>query len=195
MENQRGFFTLGVIIAIAVVAIISGGTAYYFIAPKTNIRTPVNNNYVEPVQTITTNNIVSNNQTVNNTVGQIVGGACSYYSIPGKCKITSVAKTEESKQQSSSIGYEGYSVKFSFTVNSSTEVPSSASKLLASVKFPRSLQLANSWYFGPLYLEKYGIKTDSVFDCQALAIYKGTCTPVSFKFSGIDLADYFEVKN
>ena len=124
-------------------------------------------------------------QNNNQPISQIVGGACSYYVIDGSCKIVSVAQTPESKQQESSIGYGGFDVEFVFTTKSSLAIPDVAKSILASSKSPHLLLLTNSWYLGPLYLAKYNIKENSIFDCHALVISKGTCSPVVFKFSNV----------
>ncbi len=180
MKNKKSVSTLvGIIIIIAVVFVFFGGVLAY-------------QNYAK--QTINNLPQIANN----NPPSQppvIVGGACSYYSISGRCKIVSIAKTQESIQQKSTTGYEGFDVKFSFIPDSSIIIPESAKKILASQKSPYSLRLTNSWYPGQLYLNKYSIKENSIFGCQEMVISKGTCTPLSFKFSNVNLSDYFEVKN
>ncbi|MHC1632007.1 MAG: ABC transporter substrate-binding protein [Methanotrichaceae archaeon] len=54
------------------------------------------------------------------------------------------------------------------------------------------LQLCNSWYPGPRFLEKYNITEGAIFGCTLSLITKGTCSPIVFKFDEIDNCDYFE---
>jgi len=221
MQNQKGVFPLqrdpahggttllvGIVVIVVAASIIFGGVfAYqYLVNKKSNTQLQVQSNQqnqnqqqqkVNQQTSITpepeqNNNGQNNDKSSNQPVSEIIGGACSYYVINGSCEIFSIAKTSESIQQKSSTGYEGYDVEFVFTSESSSALPENINKILSAQKSPHPLQLTNSWYPGPLYLAKYNIKENNIFDCQALVIAKGTCSPVIFKFSKINLSDYFE---
>jgi len=170
MPKQKGASTLAgiMIIVAAAVVIFGGGFVYQYFAIQKSVNQQSQNNN-------------QNNNSPNQSPPEIVGGACSYYVVDGSCKIVSITKTPESKQQKSETGYEGFDVKFTFASEPSGTL--------------YTLRLTNSWYPGPLYLAKYNIKENNIFDCQQLLISKGTCSPVVFEFSKIDLSDYFETKN
>ena len=53
-------------------------------------------------------------------------------------------------------------------------------------------RLANSWYPGERYIDKYGIKVGNIYPCTLRIITRGTCTPAIFKFPGDKDRDYFE---
>lgn len=126
--------------------------------------------------------------------GQIwLGGKCTYESYPGACEIVSVLKTEESAHQAEvggGPGYEGYEVSFVFKPDEPMNLTENWDELV----FGRDhlLQLCNSWYPGPRFLEKYNITEDAVFDCTLKLITGGTCSPIVFEFDEIDVCDYFE---
>ena len=201
MENKKRVSTLGGIAIIIIVSIVVFGGVFAY----QNFATQIVNNLPQ-IQNISQNGNQGNNQNSNqNNNGSvnppsqppalIVGGACSYYSINGICKIVSISKTSESIQQKFTTGYEGFDIRFSFIPDSSIIIPESAIKILASQKSPYPLRLTNSWYPGALYLSKYNINENSMFECQELVISKGVCSPLSFKFTKIDQSDYFETKN
>lgn len=126
--------------------------------------------------------------------GQIwLGGRCSYEDHPGACEIVSVLKTKESAHQAEvggGPGYEGYEVWFVFSPDEPMNLTESWDELV----FGREhlLQLCNSWYPGPRFLEKYNITEGAVFDCTLKLIATGTCSPIVFEFDEIDRCDYFE---
>jgi hypothetical protein len=120
----------------------------------------------------------------------IIGGPCTYNQLDGLCKIISIAKTKESKDQinvSGGPGYEGFEINFKF--NFDKKIDSNYSKYLNKEYL---LKLDNSWYPGQKYLEKYKIKQGSSFNCQIKVITNGTCSPVIFDFKDINTNDYFE---
>ncbi len=169
---KKGFSTLFVIaIIIVVVVCLVGFFVYKYFAAQKNNTAPVYQSR------------------------EVVGGDCAYFYIDGNCTITSIIQTSESISQKSSAGYEGFDVEFTFSPASSSAIPKNLNGILISQKPLHSLQLVNSWYPGALYLKKYNIKNNSIFNCQELVITKGTCTPIIFEFSKIDLTDYFETKS
>lgn len=122
-----------------------------------------------------------------------LGGRCEYADYAGTATILKIEKTEASKKQAEVVGgagYEGYEVWFSF------ETKEKIKHELArhAVKKRHEFRLCNSWYVGPEYIEKYGIKKDKKFECTLKVITKGTCSPVVFKFDKLDDTDYFESK-
>lgn len=126
--------------------------------------------------------------------GQIwLGGKCTYEDHPGACEIVSVLKTEESAHQAEvggGPGYEGYEVSFVFE----PDEPMNLTENWEKAVFGREhlLQLCNSCYPGPRFLEKYNITVGAVFDCTLKLITGGTCGPIVFEFDEIDRCDYFE---
>ncbi len=85
-------------------------------------------------------------------------------------------------------GYEGLEVHFAFTP--ATPITSPDAKAWA--ERTQTLQLTNSWYPGPRYVEKYGLTEGKTIPAVLEMITKGTCTPFVFALSGIDPSDYFE---
>ena len=122
-----------------------------------------------------------------------LGGTCTYDDYPGACEIVSVLKTEDSAHQAEvggGPGYEGYEVSFVF----SPDEPMNLTENWDDLVFGREhlLQLCNSWYPGPRFLEKYNITEGAVFNCTLKLIAGGTCSPIVFEFDEIDQCDYFE---
>jgi len=126
-------------------------------------------------------------------VGGFVGGRSTYEDYAGKATITKIEKTERSKAQvkvNGGPGYEGYAIWFTFSTDKELKQEWAKNAL----KKERLLQLTNSWYPGPKYLEKYGIKKGQTFKCTMKVITSGTSSPIVFRFEGLDRADYFETK-
>ncbi len=117
---------------------------------------------------------------------KVMGGPCEYRKYKGKAKITSVHK-REMPDDYGMLSYETYEVRFSFHTNQKVE---EAHGKVEGKEY--TLMLNNSWYPGPKFLQKYGIEVGKSFDCYLKVITKGTCTPILFEFSSIDLSDYFE---
>jgi len=211
MQNQKEMLTLvGTLIIVVVAAIFFGAVFVYQYSTNQKLNTQLQvqssqqnqnqqqqkvnqqmNATFEPEQ----NNSQNNNRSSNQPASETIGGGCSYHTIAGSCKIASIVKTPESKQQESVTGYEGFDVEFTFAPNSSIVIPQDIKNILTPHESQYPLRLINSWYPGSLYLVKYNIKENNVFDCQALVITKGTCLPIVFKFSKINLSDYFETKS
>jgi hypothetical protein len=120
---------------------------------------------------------------------RIVGGPCQYKSYPGRAEIVSVRKVEAGQVQGA-LPYEPFEVKFSFRADGKVEEPHARVESKEHL-----LTLINSFYPGPKFLQKYGIKVGQVFDCNLMVILQGTCTPVVFEFPAIDLGDYFELQD
>jgi hypothetical protein len=126
----------------------------------------------------------------------MVGGPCTYKAIKGACKIVSVEQTEGSKKQASMAGgpgYEGYEIKFIFVPEKPADFSDVAwakdsENAILSTQYP--LLLTNSWYPSYNFLRKYKIKKDAFFPCEMDLITSGTCSPITFKFSGINTQDY-----
>jgi len=126
-------------------------------------------------------------------VGGFAGGRSTYEDYAGKATITKVEKTERAKAQvkvNGGPGYEGYEVWFTFATDK--EIKQEWAK--NAPKKERLLQLASSWYPGPKYLEKYGIKKGKTFKCTMKVITSGTSSPIVFQFKDLNRADYFETK-
>lgn len=120
-----------------------------------------------------------------------LGGPCDYAEYPGEAAIVSVEQTERSREQKQAAGgpgYEGYEIRFRFTPASTVE-PEWARR---AAERDHIFQLANSWYPGPRYLEKYGITEGKRYSCTLQVITRGTCTPILFDIAGLPRDDYFE---
>jgi hypothetical protein len=117
----------------------------------------------------------------------VIGGPCKYDFYQGRCTIISIKETEESRKQEKDAGYKGLEVKYQFEADD--EIPE---QWRDSVSEERSLRLDNSWYPGPLFIEKSRLEVDKVLPCGVELITEGTCTPVHFQFPTINTADYFE---
>lgn len=64
--------------------------------------------------------------------------------------------------------------------------------LLGALHKDNILLLANAWYPGPGFLEKYRILEGKTFACELNLISQGACSPIVFTFQDIDTSDYFE---
>ena len=62
----------------------------------------------------------------------------------------------------------------------------------AWVERDQIIQLANSWYPGPRYLEKYAIVKGKTFPAVLKVLSQGTCSPYVIDLPDLDLTDYFE---
>jgi hypothetical protein len=117
---------------------------------------------------------VSCAETKTKGVGRVVGGPCSYESYPGDAEVVSVKR-----------GDDGYDVKFVFH---SEKTPQETDAWVKEKT--HFLLLTNGSRPKAGFLKKYGIKTGKMFPCSLEVIVKGTCTPILFQFSTIDLTDY-----
>lgn len=125
-------------------------------------------------------------------IGPRVGGPSTYEDIPGTAKIVKVAKTPDSIRQATiggSAGYEGFEVRFLFTADAGATVPELGRAWAAREHL---LQLCNSWYPGPQFIAKYGLKEGATFKATMSVIKSGVSTPVLFRLEGVDTIDYFE---
>ena len=120
---------------------------------------------------------------------------CTYDEYKGQCKICSIMQTNESIHQEKVIGgpgYAGFEVKFEFNPVQSLplDVYDRINKSLIGCK--NVLELYNSWYPGPKFLQKYNITEGAIFNCSLKLIKSGTCSPEIIGFKEIDQRDYFE---
>lgn len=124
--------------------------------------------------------------------GPRVGGPSAYDEFPGTAKIVKVAKTPDSIEQATiggSAGYEGFEVRFVFTPDPGVTLPELGRAWAAREHL---LQLVNSWYPGPQFLAKYGLKEGATFKATMSVIKSGVSTPVIVRLAGVDTTDYFE---
>ena len=122
-----------------------------------------------------------------------VGGPCEYVDYAGTATITKMEISTASGQQALTTGgpgYPGCEIWFSFKTSANVS-PDWARKLLDREHLFR---LANSWYPGEKYIDKYGIKVGNTYTCILKVITRGTCTPAMFKFPSCKDDDYFESK-
>jgi len=117
---------------------------------------------------------------------RVLGGPCEYKQYKGKATIVAVHKKEMPGDAGRS-SYDPYEVRFSFFPDE--EIEETYGKVEGR---EYRMMLKNSSYPGPKFLEKYGIEAGKSFDCYLKVIIRGTCTPVLFDFTTIDLSDYFE---
>lgn len=120
----------------------------------------------------------------------IVGGPCKYADHPGTATITRVEKTEASKQQSGSTGYEGFEVHFTFK----PDAPLKDDLGAKAATWEHLFQIGSGTYPGPEYLKKYKLEVGKTFRGTMSVITSGTCTPVIIKLEGVDPIDFFEGK-
>jgi hypothetical protein len=125
----------------------------------------------------------------------ISGAACTYDEYQGKCNICSIMQTEASAHQEKVIGgpgYAGFEVKFE--LNPVRPLPSDVYDRInrSATGCKNVLQLGNSWYPGPKFLQKYNITEGAIFNCSIRLIKSGACSPVIINFEDIDQCDYFE---
>jgi hypothetical protein len=121
---------------------------------------------------------------------QIVGGPCKYDDHPGTATITKIVKTEASKQQSGSTGYEGFEVHLTFKPDSELKDGLGAK----AAKWEHLFQIGSGTYPGPKYLEKYKLAARKTYRGTMSVITSGTCTPVIIKLDGVNPIDFFEGK-
>ena len=122
-----------------------------------------------------------------------VGGPCEYVDYAGTATIAKMEITTASRQQALSTGgpgYPGCEVWFLFK----TDAQISQDWARKVVTRGHLFRLANSWYPGEKYIDKYGIKVGNTYKCILKVITRGTCTPAMFKFPGCKDDDYFESK-
>jgi hypothetical protein len=120
-----------------------------------------------------------------------LGGGCEYVEIPGTASIDSIEKTPVSAEQATTgggPGYEGFEIRYTFTPSE----PITDADIQAWAKQEHTLQLANSWYPGPRYVEKYGLTKGATLNAVLRVQTAGTCTPYVVDFPDLDLTDYFE---
>ena len=119
-----------------------------------------------------------------------VGGGCKYDDHPGTATITKIVKTEASKQQSGSTGYEGFEVLFTFKPDAEIKDGLGAK----AAKWEHLFQIGGGAYPGPQYLKKYKLEVGKTYRGTMSIITSGTCTPVIIKLDGVDPIDFFEGK-
>ncbi len=120
-----------------------------------------------------------------------VGGPCEYVDYPGTATVTRMTSTDQSRRQAlapGGAGYPGVEVWFSYK----TDARISQDWARKVVDREHLFRLANSWYPGERYIDKYGIKVGNIYPCTLRIITRGTCTPAIFKFPGDKDRDYFE---
>lgn len=122
-----------------------------------------------------------------------VGGPCAYTDYPGTATVTRIERTEQSCQQALATGGAGYpGVEVWFKYQSPAQISPDWARKVADRE--QLFRLANSWYPGEMYIDKYGIKVGNTYRCVLKIIKSGTCTPAIFKFPGCRDDDYFESK-
>jgi hypothetical protein len=106
-------------------------------------------------------------------------------------RIESVEETPEAAEQATvggGPGYEGLEIRYSFAPSDPVDDP----HVEAWIGETHVLQLANSWYPGPRYVEKYGLAEGKTLDAVLKVQTAGTCSPFVVDFPDLDLADDFE---
>ena len=122
-----------------------------------------------------------------------VGGPCDYVDYAGTATITKMEISAASGKQvlaTGGPGYPGCEIWFSFKTDALIR-QDWARKV---VDREHLFRLANSWYPGEKYIDKYGIKVGNTYTCILKVLTRGTCTPAVFKFPGCKDDDYFESK-
>jgi hypothetical protein len=114
--------------------------------------------------------------------GPVFGGSCEYKSYPGQTRIKTIQEVPRPDE-----AVKKYEVSFTFEPNEEI-----AERFARTEGRTYLLLLENGTYPDQHFLRKYGIERGQVFDCILKVITRGTCTPILFKFPGIDLGDYGE---
>lgn len=114
---------------------------------------------------------------------KLVGGPCDYALYPGKATFLEIVPAPAEHGEP----YQPYAANYRFTPDAPLAVQGihEEGKIL-------QFALANGALPGRAFLDKYGVKAGKTVPCKLLVIRKGTCTPVLYRFPGIDPADYFE---
>lgn len=125
----------------------------------------------------------------------ISDAACTYDEYLGQCKICTIMQTNVSVHQEKVIGgpgYAGFEVGFEF--RPVQPLPSEVFDRINKnvIGCTNVLELYNSWYPGPKFLQKYNITEGATFNCSLSLIRSGACTPEIIRFKDIDQRDYFE---
>ena len=120
-----------------------------------------------------------------------IGRCGDYVSIDGSAKIVRVEQTAASSAQATSgggPGYAGYEVWYRFT----PDQPVIDAETDAWIAREHELRLANSWYPGPAFIEKYGLADGATLPATLKVQKSGPCTPFVVVFPSVDTTDYFE---
>jgi hypothetical protein len=104
------------------------------------------------------------------------GGPCEYRRYEGRAEIVSLRKMGDPQNQAA----EKYEVKFRFIPDQ--EIKESFLRLEGR-EFV--LEIDQSPYLTPAFIEQHHIQTGSVFDGYLQVIVRGTCTPVIFEFPSL----------
>lgn len=116
----------------------------------------------------------------------VVGGPCEYKQYKGKAVIISITP-KALPDYYTGPPYESYEVRYHFEPEE--EIMEAYGKVQGREYV---LRLANFRYPGLKFLRKYCIEVGKYFECYLNVITKGTCTPIIFEFSTINLKDFFE---
>ncbi|WP_243309974.1 hypothetical protein [Fundidesulfovibrio agrisoli] len=110
---------------------------------------------------------------------QRVGGPCTYQEHPGTATIVSVTALPRTSPEA----YQPHRILFTFQAQ-----PMIADPLYAPGKV-HEMTLTGGAAPGGKFVEKYGIAQGRKIPAAIRLIRGGTCTPVLFRFQGIDLSD------
>ena len=110
-----------------------------------------------------------------------VNSKCDYEIIPVKVEITSIKELSTSSPTKHEVR---------FVVLLTPQLPTKVENRVYDRDY--QMLLKNKTFPGPLFLEKYGISSGKVYDCNLHLITRGTCRPSYFDFPDIKLDDYFE---
>lgn len=115
-----------------------------------------------------------------------VGGPCAYSDYPGTATIISVGALPKDDATQPDSTSRHCRVQFTFSPTQPI-----AHRLYAQDKV-HELTLSGGTPPGPRYLKKYAIAPGATFAAELHLIDSGTCSPVAFTLTGIDLTDHFE---
>ena len=113
------------------------------------------------------------------------GGHCEYAEIPGTATIISMGPPTGAV---ANCGNDPVEVRFDFTPNDANA--RDAYRCPHSSDNNRQLLVGEGKNPPRSYMESKGITVGSTHKCIRMEITEGTCTPVLFEFSKIDLSDY-----
>lgn len=110
---------------------------------------------------------------------QFKKGQCIYERFPTKVQITSVKQLDSTSSPKFEVR---------FKVLNTQGLPAKAENIVYGRDF--HLLLMNKTFPDPLFLKKYDITTEKIFECDLNVLIKGNCKRSFFEFPDIKLDDY-----
>ena len=128
--------------------------------------------------------------------GQKDGGECYYSRFDITCSFVSIVQADSTQYPSSQAqDWALPCFECKYVIIDSTSLKNKISDTIYKTCADTFiLYVSSQAYPGQLYLEKYDINTDSLYDAELMTITEGSCNPMMFSFEAIDIKDSFEEK-